>query len=387
MIRYAYLLCAIIVIGACFACAPLPPAPPIQPTTASCSVGDPNFLNHVLFVQNGLPLPSSNPNNPPAPPQPANATPVVGTPYAQALQNAFQLAPQAFRDRLCGLTGIYVNGPAICSSLSDCIENSWGFRVWQNFPLMPQTYVAITAGLWNLSCPGASPGSAYIYHCFETNLLNKVAGTDASQYFQYGSANTPADNFDMTILAALAHEVAHAQWYRVMAPNGPGILGYTPGFCGSPDFFSYSWKERPVHKPPVWRLFLTLDKRNHNFGPPDHHLVAPQTKAVDNAVNANNLGHAADFLEQLYRPGQPWASYFGSISPDEDFVETYKFYVLTNVKTVPGLVDPHGVLEGPLTSLPIVLNGIKHDIPTDYLVVPTNKPSLFSKIQCIAPNI
>jgi hypothetical protein len=378
MIRSAHLLCAIIVIGACFACAPL--LPPIQPTAATCFDGS-NFLNHVVFVQNGLPPPSTNPNTPPAAPQPVNTTPITGTPYAQALQNAFLLAPPSFQTTLCGLTAIYVNGPTTCSNLADCIGNSWGFRVWQNPPAMPQTYVAITAGLWSL--PPCSGSPSYAYHCFETDLLNTVLGS-TPHFFQYNSANPAADNFDMTILAALAHEAAHVRWYQVMAPNAPGVLGYNPNnfLCtsnpGTPSFFSYSWSPS-VQKAPVWRVFLTLDKRNHGFGAPDVHKVRPQIRAIDALVNAGNMTRAAAFLEDLYQPTQPWASYFAAISPDEDFIETYKFYVLTNAQSVTSLS------EGPLTNLQISIAGSAHDIPGDYLA--GNKPLLSSKTQCVAPVI
>ena len=91
------------------------------------------------------------------------------------------------------------------------------------------------------------------------------------------------------------------------------------------------------------------------------------------------MTRAADFLEELYRPAQPWASYFAAISPDEDFVETYKFYVLTNAQSVTSLN------EGPLTSLPIQIAGNPHDIPSDYLA--GKKPLLSSQTQCIAPVI
>lgn len=34
---------------------------------------------------------------------------------------------------------------------------------------------------------------------------------------------------------------------------------------------------------------------------------------------------AGDLLDQLYEPSGPWPDFFAAISPDEDFVETYKF--------------------------------------------------------------
>jgi hypothetical protein len=122
-------------------------------------------------------------------------------------------------------------------------------------------------------------------------------------------------------------------------------------------------------------LFLTRDKRKNGFGAPDRHLFPPEIKDIDNAIDHGHMTSALIDLEQLYQPAQPWATYFGAISPDEDFVETYKFYILTSAQPVPSLN------EGPLTSLPIVLNGMAHDIPNDYLA--GKKSRLFNKAQCI----
>jgi hypothetical protein len=368
MIRSAFLSCALILAAVCFACAPGVP-PPIKTAVATCSVGKPTFLDHVAFIQNGY-TPNVNLDPPPN---------NIGTPidpnsnYGQSLQNAFNLAPQSFQFRLCSLNGIYVNGPVSCSASADCMSNSWGYRVWH--PDRPnETYIAISAGLWNLKCPD---GSLYVYHCFETDLLSAVAGTNP-QTFQYSSANAGADNFDMTILAALAHEVGHVQWYQAITPSHPGLSSYDPNsFCSS-SFFSYSWHPA-ILRPPPWRVFLTREKRDNGLGAPDRHRYPPQDKEIDKAIDRGDLRSAAAFLEQLYQSNQPWASYFATISPDEDLVETYKFYILTNAQSVPSLG------EGPLTSLPIVLAGVPHDIPGDYLA--GNKPLLSSKTQCVAPVI
>jgi hypothetical protein len=316
----------------------------------------------------------------------------LGTPidpnsnYGQNLQNAFLLAPPSFQDRLCGLKGsslkgIYVNGPANCTSFDDCFGNSWGYRVWPS----QETYIAISAGLWNGTClDGSSP---YGYHCYETDVLNAVLGwpnppTTNPPPPQYSSANP--DTFDMVILAALAHEVGHVRWFEVMTPNGPGVSSYDPNsFCTS-GFFIQSWK-KAVQPPPPWRIFLTREKRNQGLGPSDPHRFPPDIKDIDKEMKQGALVSALIDLEKLYRPGQsgdpgqPWASYFAAISPDEDFVETYKFYILTSAQSVPSLN------EGPLTNLPITINGVPHDIPNDYLS--GNKPLLYNKTQCVAPVI
>ena len=194
MIRSAMVLCAGIIVAACFACMPAPPpgaqivgAPgaqhaggPVAPAT--CQNDNSSFLSHVKFIPAGYD-PSSNPANPPP------STIVTGPidSYAAQLQNAYLLAPPAFQKTLCSLSGIYVNGPTTCSSLSSCSANSWGYRASNG-----QTFIAISAGLWSLTCPGHL--SPYNFNCFESDLFDSVLGWDPSdsQAPRHGAANTGA---------------------------------------------------------------------------------------------------------------------------------------------------------------------------------------------------
>ena len=412
MIRNTSLIWAGVLAATGAACTPSPPPAPPRVlsaakvlSAATCAVGSPNFLDHVQFAPNGLPPPSADAETLPALRLRPDTTPPVPVPskYTQALQNAFQLAPTAFQDRLCGLTGIYINGPVpnklpagTSSKLADSTDAAWGFRVWHLFAPY-ETYIAIPAALWDLACAdGTKP---YIYHCFETDLLRTVVTWPNSPPPgsppppQYSSANAGADNFDMTILAALAHEVGHVQWYQTMAPHRPGnsIFGYDPsGFLcadspGPRSFFSYSWASA-IATPPPWRSFSTKDVRKVATG--DLHLLPPPIADIDSDIDHDNptsLKSATDNIGQLYQRAQPWATYFAAVSADEDFVETYKLYILTNAQTI---TDPNNNQpEGRLTSLPIVLNGHYHDIPYDYLAQPTKKPVLFTKVKCIAPVI
>jgi hypothetical protein len=113
-------------------------------------------------------------------------------------------------------------------------------------------------------------------------------------------------------------------------------------------------------------------------------LLPPQIKDIDKDIEQyikqktrTFLDNAMDGLGQLHQRAQPWASFFVTISADEDFVETYKFYILINAS--PNVVQG----EGPLTSLRIVLNGRDHDIPHDYWANPSKKPLLVAKVNCM----
>jgi hypothetical protein len=340
------------------------------------------FLNHVVFVQNGW---SPNPMNPADAPPLGLGMPIANTAFAPALINAFQLSSPVFQDRLCALNTIFINGTA-CTDLGNCMLSSWGYRAARD----RSTHIAISAGLWSQTCPDGTESNPYPYHCFESDLLaglltglgwNPSGGAPPPP--RYTGANPEADTFDMTILAALAHEVGHVRWYEAINPSNPG-RDYNPNlFCGGA-FFVNSW-QTPIRKiPPPWRGFGEWDKRFSHFKPP---LIT--TIATD--ISSQNWPAAARDLDQLYHARQPWTSFFAALSPDEDFVETYKLYVLTNAQS--GSIAN----EGPLTSLSITfVAGSPEDIPSDYgipdpsnLGVPTitKKSVLANKAKCIAQSI
>jgi hypothetical protein len=332
----------------------------------------------VSFIQNGWNPDPMNPADPP--PQGIAVTPIANTGFAAALLNAFQLAPPAFQAHLCGLNSIYVNGTP-CTDAGNCMLSSWGYRAAKS----NTSHIAISAGLWNQSCSDGTQQNPYPYHCFESDLLGALLNWSASGGTppppRYASANREADTFDMVILAALAHEVGHVRWYQLMNRGNPG-RAYNPNlFCGGA-FFVNSWVTPIRMIPPPWRGFGDRDRNNS-------HYKSPQISTIDREIGQQDWQDAAIDLDLLYHARQPWASFFAALSPDEDFVESYKLYVLTNAQQVSN--------EGPLTSLKITfVSGSPEDIPSDYglsestnLGVPTitKKSVLAKKTMCIAQSM
>jgi hypothetical protein len=370
MIHGALLLCAGLTAVMCFADSMSPPGSARTPVAAPTCPDDTRFLDHVQFVREGY-NPSRNPGDPPPPEigEPIGAE----SPYAPALQNAFQLAPVAFQARLCGVTAIFVNGPTECRDEADCESTSWGYRA-ANAPT--ETFVAITVGLWHQTCRG---GTAYALHCYESDLFNQVLGWDSADGDapRYGRANKEADNFDMTILSALAHEVGHIRWAQVLNPDNPG-KSYDPNnnrFCTGngriPNFFEYSWNTP-----------ITMPQSFADRSPNDRHLGdSPQISLIDVLVSRRDMKDLAPLLDRLHQNDAPWPSYFAAVSTDHDFVETYKFYVLINAQKnkIAG--------EGPLSSLPIYFSDgaktYRENVPDDYFRN-GGKASLRSKVSCVA---
>jgi len=302
-----------------------------------------NFAAKVHFLAPGIPY---DPSSRIPPPQGAP----VGQPYANDLNQAFAIAPVAFQAQLCGLDGVFIDQTA-CSSVQDCMGHAWGFR--QRNPTVGQgRYIGIPGALWTAR-PTYSQFADLLFHALIP--LNSAG---------YSAANSAANTFATTVLAALAHEVGHVRWYDIIDPGRNGGHNFN-AFCGG-NFFS-SWLG--VHAPPEWRVLLNLNERR-NHPPPDHHRNGGHVTQVD-AELATPLV-AGDLLDQLYAPSAPWASFFGAISPDEDFVETYKFKVLISASP-------------PLTSLPMTIQGTggiyRENVPVAYLS--NQKPDLATKVGCI----
>jgi hypothetical protein len=346
-----------VVATACFACAP-PQAPTVTPAVSPALACDPTpFLNKVFVLK--IPFdPTAVGANYSAPV--ANGS--VGGAIAQDLGKAYCVAPDFFKQQLLGLTGIYIN-PTGCAqgnsnncNIPDTLvtENSWGYRERPNQSHNAGRYIATSAGLWNQGNHAPS------LHGYETRLLNLLLQWTGPQY-----ATAVPDGPEITVLAALAHEMGHIFWYEINAPM-PG-QNYNPARFCSGNFFNGYWQN--VNTPPRWRQFGTRQDR--------HGRRYVQIKDIDNAITSGNFPLAGTLLATgsssgeigIYPPSAPWASFFGAITPDEDFVETYKFYVLNQATPK-------------LTSLPVQIpNQVPRDIPSDYLQ--GLKPQLAGKIGCI----
>jgi hypothetical protein len=318
------------------------------------------------------------------------------------LTGAFCSANFMVQRDLLSLNAIYINP---CADTTSCdrgnpitcdpdacnipdqqvIDNSWGFRERRDQYRPGQTvsgrYIATSAGLWRNGQP-APP-----LHEYETKLLSQLLSWNdpnptipaAPQY----TINTSPDTSAMTVLSALAHELGHVRWYDTFVwPPGSGHLDLSK-LCGARFFQSWQGPWQRLRGPPPWRNFQSRSERaTHPIL--DKHATGVQISDIDTAVQAGAYPLAGSlvgpggsvppgtFVTGIYAPSAPWASFFGAVSPDEDFVETYKFYALTQAS--PGL-------QSLPVQIPYVANTL--DIPSDYRA--GWKPELSIKTdQCIA---
>jgi hypothetical protein len=125
-----------------------------------------------------------------------------------------------------------------------------------------------------------------------------------------------------------------------------------------------------VQRPPWWRALSTPDQRNTLNEWRNRHKRPPHIDQIDNP----GTGDPKQSIYDLLAATQPWASIFAAMSPDEDFVETYKFEVLTTANP-------------PLTSVKIKVPGFDPpaDIVADYRNPDTStKQDLKAKVGCVS---
>jgi hypothetical protein len=372
MIRSALILSATLLAAVCFACVLPPPAPGAVHglTTTACSSANTPAENAAAFANKaangyltspaaiypGAPLPVSS-----ALPQPGSGTPD----YSQGLMNAFLAASTAFRQTLCTLDAVYVS--AVQCTNQPCFEQSWGW--WQSKPNTPNgRIVALSTGLWNEAS----------YSSYETDLTRSLLPSNVVVNYSnasYCSSPTVCNSIDtptIALLAALAHEVGHIAWYFQVPSSSP------TSFCGG-NFFT-GWVASTVTPPPQWRDLLSAAARDqissngNGKWPYVHQPHSPQIDSIDHPGPGDQAAGKSVYA-LLYNgtpPSypQPWASFFAALSPDEDFVETYKFAVLTTAAV-------------PLNSVAIAVQGYgTANIAQDYSA--GNRPDLTTKVGCVS---
>jgi hypothetical protein len=319
-----------------------------------------NFGSSVHFLDLSAPYDPSSGLTPPA------GQPIPQT-WANDLDQAFAIAPPAFQDQLCRLNGVFID-PTSCGDPVACFGRSWGLSQRR---YGHGKYIALSVGFW------ANPSPSYAQ--YESALMQSVlplplpgATYSSPQSCAPFGVCSGANTFAMTLLAALAHEMGHIRWYDLVDPNPANFCADATG-----NFFSESWSNT-VHRPPPWRDVLTPGERNrlrHAHQWPDSHAFPPYIDDIDNSSGSTR----ANLIYGLLVATQPWASGLAAISPDEDFVETYKFKVLTTAQS-------------PLTSVKITVPGIgAANIAVDYfnaLVGSDNrKIELVNKVNCIPDSL
>jgi hypothetical protein len=371
MRRSTLLLCAGIIMTAGFACTQQPASQAAGASTTSVSGG--RACNAEVIISKTYVIPAGSGFQPWVNLQGGYRSPIsISTPlqnnptYEAGLRAALQIAPPFLMTHLCGLSALFINADTCTTPGDYCRGNSWGYRERPDQVTSGQVgrYVAVAAGLWN--------GSPKFLQ-YETVVLNDLLVARPSAQFTTVVPST-ADSFAMTILAALAHEMGHVRWYDVLVPtyNAYDFNRLKQKCPDGAHFFDKSWSyhnnDTTYLQAPQWRTYGALMNINNV-----EHASSPTL--ADWYNSAGNQGNSGNAMKALHEANQPWATLLASLSPDEDFIETYTLAVLTS-------------RDGgqPLTSLELTVqlgNGtdVKEDIVKD--LQGSRKPELSRKRTCV----
>jgi hypothetical protein len=374
-LRALIVMAGIIMEMSLFACAPPTPpaggvaAPPPPTIAATCSPLV--FLSKVHFLAQTSPpfsLPDSGFQN--APPTDFTA---INTTIVQDLTDAFNAAPDFFKNQLCNLNGIYIDRTG-CASYdpSSCTgpgpsDLLWGFRAFDGSGNSAGEFIGTWLGLWQQGVGGHAPALSK----FETGRLQAL--------LNWKSSNAPAvatdsdtDTAAMTVMVVLAHEIGHVFWYDAFVVKSDG----SPNPGGSSDFSKFCGGTfyTPGGAQGSWLLPPSVpDNRWVSFGEPRNYHKADD---VDMTKLGFNLDHgkfpeAGDLLHGVFAGIQNgrWASALAAFSTDEDFVETFQLFVLMHARP-------------PLQHLRVRIVGKAQRYLEDIPYTLNQKPELVRKSRC-----
>jgi hypothetical protein len=322
MIRSALLLFAGVLVAACFACvaATLPPQASFRPKLADCPTGA-GLADRVYELQvttrlfNAVQYAACDDDSCQWPP-PSRGNPAAA--YASTIKDAFDLAPVFFQNELCSLETVYiVTDPTLQSNN----PRMWGMRERARGGLK---HIAISSTVLNdpdlQEGPGKSPYANYETKTLHSLLASALPGDWNSGQLKYVSTEPRRA---MAILAILAHEMGHVVWWSQDVVNKP--IG------GGRRFYSFSWRNAFTPATPRFREF--------GMNAPGDVPVGPDLQAVKaDLTNPGDPTHSravTDLLKIYDRQSvggtqySEWPSLFATVAPDEDFVETFKLWVLT----------------------------------------------------------
>jgi hypothetical protein len=271
----------------------------------------------------------------------------TGDSYYQVLTDAFDAAPPFFKDKLCGLTQVYIvqNTCTGSCTAADVINNSWGLRSYQSsgYPKYIATSQQLLLQPLNL---GDFETQRLMY------MLNKFVSTGAAVWTHHPTyvADPPSSNdpFAFTVLAAFAHEYGHVLWYDTFVSQPGGNIDHLTTFCQGKN------KYNNFYPPGHWdKISLPNDRwikfaQKHDKYHLDH--FTPLKNALDTGGITGRFYPMADKELQKALKDDAVVDLLSVFSSNEDFVTAYELHVLKEAQITTlkvqmyddaGTVDPN----------------------------------------------
>ena len=245
------------------------------------------------------------------------------------IQAAFNIAPSFFKTELCNLDRIYID--TILNS-NNPFARGIRERLYPADPTLPRRKeIGISAQVWSTLASATHPPYASYENWLFTALLSPLppgAATSWANAFTYQAvpdpaspSSTPSNPNAVAALAIIAHEMGHIIWFDKSAGTMTRCTK-----ASRPQFSLYSWPgSGVVHG---FRRLGQQDNNNHTNDGPDIAKISSDLR-FNSPPNSGLYPAAVSDLRAVFGSGN-WASLFATVSLDEDFVETFKLWVLTD---------------------------------------------------------
>ncbi len=226
-----------------------------------------------------------------------------------SIVNAVNNAPQHLRDEICTVSNIFIDND---SSAGNKNSSAWGMldRSRTDDQNRPLKYIGIRNSMFDVPDPP--------YASLETAILQKLLKPSPNPppaWLRSISHVATPDYVTTRTMAILAHEMGHIIWWNESIPavKCPAING--------------TWFQAIT-----WQTPISLLHGFHSFGlgQVDQSKLNDFTEG-DMVINLRNgdITGVVSQMKEVYQFGN-WINLFSFVAPDEDFIETYKFWVLTN---------------------------------------------------------
>jgi hypothetical protein len=342
------------------------------PSNQVCPVGDPNdpngpaagtFLAKVCDLQ--TPYDPSNPTSTTGYSSPICAGTASYKSYLSQLAAAFTLAPVDVQQKLCALTHVFVTS-------STSLPDAWG--IWEIAPAQGSFTQRGNGGVY-IAVPGSMLMSATTLAIEENTVYARLFGiasyppTSPPNLPSFTSASAAANSRAAGTLAILAHELGHILLADANADgtgvtgrmhprtnNGTALCEQPVSRCFESDFLgtsseSHRWNSNNFHaNMRRWVPFGDQHGNNHQRAGINFATLAQDVRSG----SSNAVGEMA----AVYTSGE-FVSVFATVSPEEDFIETYKYKVLAAAKDPATLIP----LDLTFTNQGDVLQAVRNPAP------------------------
>jgi hypothetical protein len=267
-------------------------------------------------------------NNPPKPASPSTIPAATLGTYASDIAAAFSIAPPHLQTALCGLYDIFIVPQG--TPLETTNPFFWGMRerLYQY-----QMHIGLSQRIWadqNFNRTG------YPVADFESYVTDTLLGSGYSAYgyYTYYADTDSADPSDnrFKIVGVLAHEMAHIFWWNSAIENKSCQVQTPSGATRYRNFANISWRPKAMGNPHIARGFHRFGEDQGNVG----------NTGISVAKIADQMAHGNDNeFYNVYKKGY-FADLFARVAPDEDFAESYKLWIWSQMQINLSIEIPSG---------------------------------------------